>query len=155
MASRYKFTVAELAAKDRIDYGFDFADWESYATACKVPFTSLQAIGDHLWNVDCSTLSSPDAIYAAASDVQQSVVSSSHTSVPEASNSRIVPTNSTSNAQTINLSKQTEQHVELLEGFFNQNMEEMAVDHENVEGSHLSLNPNKIKLGDTWTFGET
>ncbi len=133
MASKYKFTVEELAAvltmvvKDRAVYGFDFPDWESYATACKVPFTSLKAIGDHLWDVDCSTLSSPDAIYAAASDVQRLVVSSSHTSVPEASNSRVVPTNSTSNAQTVYLSEQTE-HVELLEGLFTQNMEKMAVD---------------------------
>jgi hypothetical protein len=133
MASKYKFTVEELAAvlkmvvKDRIDYRFDFPDWESYATACKVPFTSLKAIGDHLWNVDCSALSSPDAIYASASDVQRLVVSSSHTSVPEASNSRVVPTNSTSNAQTVDLSEQNE-HVELLEGLFTQNMEKMAVD---------------------------
>ena len=133
MATKYKFTVEELAAvlkmvvKDRIDYGFDFPDWGSYATACKVPFTSLKAIGDHLWNVDCRALSSPDAIYAAASDVQRLVVSSSHTSVPEASNSRVVPTNSTSNAQTVDLSEQIE-HVELLEGLFTQNMQKMAVD---------------------------
>jgi hypothetical protein len=115
MASRYKFTVVELVAvlamlvKGRIEHGFDFADWDTYATACKVPFTSLQAIGDHLWNLDCSALSSPSAIDAAASDVlrlmledtQNSAVYSSHTtqSVPEASMSCVVPTNSTTNAE--------------------------------------------------------
>jgi hypothetical protein len=114
MASRYKFTVVELAAvltmpvKDRND-GFDFADWDTYAAACKVPFTSLQAIGDHLWNLEFSALSSPSAIDAAESDVrrwmledmQHSAVSASHAtqSVPSASMSRGVPTNSSSNAE--------------------------------------------------------
>jgi hypothetical protein len=136
MASRYKFTVVELAAvltmlvKDRND-GFDFGDWDTYAAACKVPFTSLQAIGDHLWNLDCSALSSPSAIDAAASDVlrlmledtQHSAVSSSHTtqSVPEASMSCVVPTNSTANA----------------------------------EGGHLSPSQHKSKSGITVELGET